>query len=244
MPGHGYWKREKGDNHHNPDYRDKQNHGKSGQAEQEHVVEFHMHPPEPGEFLIKTHGEQLVVKKEACGHDHKVEAGNEPQVAGRDHQDIPEKVAHEVLVVSWCLKNKEDADGHADSPDRTYDRVLPLPGAPETHKTDHKGGYQGGRHCPVQRTQPCPTEDRLAVSGRSQSRKHAVGDATGNIGNAPGNHITADNPAGNAGEYSRQKSILKEGLLLKGCNKFSHDDSSPAPACRVSPFVLRTHRVR
>jgi len=60
--------------------------------------------------------------------------------------------------------------------------------------------------------EPLPAISSLKVPGGPEPAQDSMGDAAGEIGDPLGNHITPDDPAGDAYQQPREEGILEKGI--------------------------------
>ncbi len=101
-------------------------------------------------------------------------------------------------MVAGCDGDEEDPDRHADRPYRTDDGVFPLLNT-EAHDADDQRRGHSRYDCALS-GRDRPPVDHLQPAPDSQAGEHAVGDRSGNVGDAPNYDIGSDYSTCYAGE--------------------------------------------
>ena len=104
--------------------------------------------------------------------------------------------------------DEEDPDRHADCPHRPDDGVFPLT-YPKAHDADNQS-CSHSRYDSALRGRDRPPVDYLQPASDSQPCEHAVGDRSGNVGDAPNYDIGADYSTCYAGERTSYQRVLEE----------------------------------
>ncbi len=190
-------------------------------AQQQQIVQLDAQPPDAGEFLVEADRQQLVVAQgDNCCHQQ-VKARDDPQICRPHHENIAEQIAHEVFIIARRARDKQHAHGHADGPQGADDRIFALLG-PQAHDADDEGRGKGRDHGADKGGEALPAMHHLKIARSPDAPEHAVGDAAGNIADAPGHHIAAHHAAGKACQQPCRKAVAHKGVITHGCQEFPH----------------------
>ena len=167
-----------------------------------------------------------MVKQDRGSHHQDVQHQHHPEIKFRDQQDIAEQVAHR-LDVARGFGDKQQADGHAYGPEGSDGRVFPLAGV-EAHQADDDRRQKRGDNGPGQGAEPGDSQFVLAVEPGPDAAEYAMGDGPGNVSDAAGHHVSADDAEGEAGHDAGSQGVAQEGngRVGQGVKKF-HGCSAP-----------------
>ena len=180
-------------NHHDQPHDAHHHHyGQSNHTDEQQIEPLHGNIADLGKSLVKGDGQQFLVEKTHDGQDNEIQDQHNEQVARWHCQDTAKEIAHQIGFVPLGQINQDDAQGHADGPHDADDGVGALPRLALYPSHAQRGG-QAKANGPQNWAEPQEIPQTDAAIGR-------VRDAPTDKDDTIGNHIGADDAAGDADE--------------------------------------------